>query len=101
MIGPRREGRASVDHKGSLWGFFVRPAFRRAGVGRALLEEALARAAQMGMRHVRIVTATSSVGALALFAAHGFERYGLEPDGIKDDTGYYDQVFMLRALGGG
>ena len=99
MIGLRREGRASVDHKGSLWGFFVLPDFRRTGTGRALLKEALARAAGMEMRYVRIVTATSSEAALALFEAQGFERYGLEPDGIKDDDGYYDQVFMLRPLG--
>lgn len=100
MLGLRREGRTSLDHKGSLWGFFVRPVCRRAGIGRALLQEALARAAKMEMRHVRIVTATSSVEAITLFEANGFERYGLEPDGIKDDTGYYDQVFMLRSFGG-
>lgn len=99
MIGLRRESRPSVDHKGSIWGFFVRPEGRRAGTGRALLEEALVRAAQMEMRHVRIVTATSSVEAIALFEAQGFERYGLEPGGIKDAAGFHDQVFMLCLLG--
>lgn len=63
-----------------------------------MLEVALARANRVGMRHVQIVTATTSVAALALFQAQGFERYGLELDGIKDDHGYYDQVFMLRSL---
>ncbi|WP_435106638.1 GNAT family N-acetyltransferase [Arhodomonas sp. AD133] len=39
-IGVRREHRRKMRHKGVIWGMYVRPEYRGAGVGRVLLRRA-------------------------------------------------------------
>ena len=98
MVGFRREARTSLDHKGSVWGLFVVPDHRRRGIAQSLLDEVIAEATRLGLRYLRLVTATSSVAAVKLFESVGFEPYGLESGSIKDGDRYFDHVFMMRAL---
>jgi ribosomal-protein-alanine N-acetyltransferase len=56
--------------------------WRRRGLGRALLTEALAAAASHGARRMFLEVARSNRGAIALYKAAGFRRVGERP-------GYY------------
>ena len=95
LIGFRREGKARVRHKGSLWGLFVHPDHRRRGVGAALLDTALEEArGGEGMRYVRVVVTLANEDAVRLFESSGFTRFGLEAGGLCLDGVDLDQVFM-------
>lgn len=62
----------------------VAPAARRLGVGRALMETAIARARAMDAREMLLEVDVASVGAVALYAGLGFVQTGLR-------RGYYDR----------
>lgn len=95
LLGFKREGRASLRHKGSLWGFFVHPDHRRRGVGEELLTAALAEARNCdGLRYVRLVATTSCGDAIRVFESQGFVRYGLEAGGLRLGDACFDQAFL-------
>ena len=65
---------------------YVRPEFRRRGLGRTLVQQALKEAEQIGFRVVRLDTLREMEAAIALYTAIGFKevapyRIG-EPEGI-------------------
>jgi len=65
---------------------YVRPAFRRNGAGRALIEAVIAAARLIGYRKLRLETASFMEGAQALYRSLGFdliEPYRETPDVMK------------------
>src|SRR5688572_32283912 len=46
-VGLQRERKLKLAHKAVIWGVYVAPSFRQRGVGRLLLEHALAHAASL------------------------------------------------------
>ena len=69
---------------------YVDERFRRRGVGRALLSEAIARARELGITAMVGLIFAHNQPSLRLFAQLGFEKWGLLPevaylDGIKRD----------------
>ena len=71
---------------GALLWLVVEPGARRAGVGRALLEAAVARLREGATRLVvaELADDESHAAALALLVAGGFEREGAVPDFYRD-----------------
>ncbi len=57
--------------------FAVHPAWRRRGVGRALLAHVLAEAARLGAPRATLEVRASNTPAIALYEAGGFVRAGL------------------------
>jgi len=99
MAGLHRERHRKLAHKGVLWGVYVKPAFRRRGLARRLLEEALRYAASMpGLRQVNLGANAASPAALALYEALGFERFGFERGFMAIDGVLYDEVHMTRLV---
>ena len=89
--GPKRA------HKGLLWGMYVRPGARLAGVGRRLIEEIL----EVARQHVELIQLTvvrDNARARRLYASLGFVDYGLERNALKQDGRYYDEVLMAKDL---
>ena len=72
---------------GEMKRVYVRPAFRRKGVGKALIEALIAEARLIGYRKLRLETAGFMEGAQALYRSLGFdliEPYREIPDVMKD-----------------
>lgn len=70
-------------HKGHLFGMFTAPEARNRGVGSALIEACLADAALIpGLEQVTL-TVTEGNPAERLYAAAGFQRFGVEPRAIR------------------
>jgi ribosomal protein S18 acetylase RimI-like enzyme len=73
---------AKLRHKGVLWGMYVRPSARRAGVGAALVAQVLEHA-RGAVEEVRLSVVASNAAAVRCYEAAGFERYGLERRALK------------------
>ena len=84
-------------HKGTLWGMYVRPGARAAGVGR-LLVEAVVALARAEAELIQLSVASDNAPALRLYRSLGFKPYGLEKDALKQDGRYWDEVLMVKDL---
>jgi len=76
----------------------VAPAARRKGAARALLDEAMARAASRGAANMFLEVAVSNAAARALYEQAGFIQVGQRRRYYADGG---DALVMARALGGG
>jgi RimJ/RimL family protein N-acetyltransferase len=93
--GLQREGRRKLAHKAVIWGVYVLPAFRQRGIGRTLLQRALAHAASMpGLRRVILGANAANPAAIALYESVGFEPFGLERGFLLVDGVLHDELHM-------
>ncbi len=100
-VGVNREAACKVRHRAFIWGMYVRPESAGRGVGRALVERALAevRATMPGVELVTLKVVTRNERAGALYRSMGFEVYGVEPRAIRlDDGTFLDDALMWRTL---
>lgn len=91
-----QQGRKET-HKGMLWGMYVRPQARNAGIGRRLVEAVLDRARQR-VELIQTSVVSDNERARRLYASLGFAEYGIEKNALKQDGRYYDEVLMAKAF---
>lgn len=84
-------------HKGMLVGMYVRPGARRAGIGRLLVEAVIAHA-RSRVELIQLGVNSDNRAARRLYAALGFEEYGLEQRATKYRGRYHDEVLMAKML---
>jgi ribosomal protein S18 acetylase RimI-like enzyme len=84
-------------HKGALWGMYVRPAARGAGIGRKLVE-AVVEHARGHVEILQLTVVSSNESARRLYAKLGFVEYGIEKNALKQDGRYWDEVLMAKPL---
>jgi len=70
----------------------VDPEERGAGIGRALVEEALRRCADEGRSRMTVATAAADVGNLRFYQRLGFRFRSVERDAFRLATGYPDAI---------
>lgn len=93
------ETRDKTRHKSLLFGMFVQPEHRGRGIGRALIEAAIAHArARPGSVVMNLALTGGNDAALKLYQSCGFETYGIEPMGLRIDGGYRGKVLMWRRV---
>lgn len=97
VAGFKREIGQKDAHKGFVWGMYVRPGLRRHGVGAALIEALLQYAGQV-VEQLTLTVVKGNDAAVAMYQKFGFEIYGVEPRALRSDTGYSDEVLMVRFL---
>jgi RimJ/RimL family protein N-acetyltransferase len=105
LIGIIRLSRYSAPnekHRAYLAGLYVLPPFRRHGYGRALIHEALSRAANApGIRRVNLTVVTQQEAAIRLYQSFGFCIYGTEAETFSRDGQFYDEHLMTLKLNSG
>jgi ribosomal protein S18 acetylase RimI-like enzyme len=84
-------------HKGTLWGMYVRPAARGAGVGRRLVE-AVMDYARPRVELIQLSVIAENRAARRLYARLGFAEYGVEKHAAKYQGRYHDDVLMAKML---
>ena len=97
LAGFKQESGPKDNHKGFVWGLYVRPSARGQSAARALM------AAVIGCARERVEQLTLAVvegndAARTLYEKFGFEVYGLEPRALKSATGYRNEVLMVLFL---
>jgi ribosomal protein S18 acetylase RimI-like enzyme len=86
FVGCMQEHKVKARHKAFIWGTYVHPDARGNGVGTALLSQLIAYTS--GWEYVQRLTLTvvdSARAARALYYSAGFESFGREPDGLRQD----------------
>ncbi|VVE83118.1 GNAT family N-acetyltransferase [Pandoraea sputorum] len=99
VVGLGRQTRANFAHVGFLWGMYVHTAAVGRGVGRALLDAALALArSQPGLRHLTLQVNADNRAALALYQSFGFVEIGREPDAMRVGNSFCDDIRMYLPI---
>jgi ribosomal protein S18 acetylase RimI-like enzyme len=97
--GLSREQGAKDRHKADIFSVYVAPELRGRGVARALLTELIVRArAAPGLEQLQLAVTTHSAAARSLYAALGFETYGVEHHALKLGERYFDEELMVLWL---
>jgi ribosomal protein S18 acetylase RimI-like enzyme len=86
-------------HKGVLWGMYVKPEYRGHGIGKKIAEFILLAAKQDAACEQAIITVTPPGSpAQKFYDSLGFIQYGVEYRALKLETGYIDEVLMMKVL---
>jgi len=85
--------KTKLRHKAVLWGMFVRPEARGCGLGKRLLDEAIAHARPC-FEEVLLTVVEGNAAALRLYVSAGIEEYGREPCTIKVAKVYFHELLM-------
>ena len=92
-----RDPHPSSRHVADL-GLMVATDYRRRGIGRALLEEAVAWARAFGVRKIELHVFPWNEPALALYESYGFEREGYRKAHYERAGEYVDAILMAYAV---
>ncbi|MFL9865549.1 GNAT family protein [Paraburkholderia fungorum] len=99
VVGLLRSQRDKERHKASVIGMYVAPEAAGRGVGRALLNELLARAAQVeGLRQIQLLVNSRNEAARKLYESLGFRKYGCEIDALSVNGVFHDADLMARCM---
>jgi ribosomal protein S18 acetylase RimI-like enzyme len=90
---------AASDHVVTVNGLAVSPAFRRRGVGRALIEAASAEARRRGARRLTLRVLGPNETARRLYESAGFVVEGVQREEFLLEGEYVDDVLMALDLG--
>ena len=82
-------------------GLMIAAGHRRRGIGRALLEQAVAWAREAGVRKLELHVFPWNEPALELYEAFGFEREGIRREHYRREDEYVDAILMAYRLDGG
>lgn len=94
----RRVPRLKTGHKAHIFAMYVAPAHRRQGIGRKLLQTAIARAREHGLSQLSLSVTNTNDAAIQLYESVGFERFGLEKKAFHIDGVFYDAAYMALSL---
>ncbi|MCS6807270.1 MAG: GNAT family N-acetyltransferase [Bacteroidota bacterium] len=86
-------------HKGIMWGMYVKPEYRGRGIGKKIAELILLAAKEdAGCEQVLITVTPPGSPAHKFYESLGFIQYGIEYQALKLETGYIDEVLMMKIL---
>jgi ribosomal protein S18 acetylase RimI-like enzyme len=99
ILGLAREKPQKLAHKAFIWGMFVAPRYRVSGIGRTLVQTAIAKAAAMsGVRQINLGVNAKNTAALELYRSCGFEQFGLEREFMLLNGELHDEIHMVHFL---
>lgn len=97
VVAFRRNEGSKMNHKAILWGMYVRPKARNAGLGSRLIEAILKHSVER-VEQLQLNVVSENKAALRLYKNAGFVEYGREAKALKQDGHYYDETLMVKFL---
>lgn len=99
MVRLLRQDGVKGEHKADIISMYVAPEARGRGMGKMLLEAAIAQArATPGIEQLLLAVNTTNTPARNLYLAMGFEPFGREPRALKIGDHYFDEDYMALFL---
>ncbi len=98
MAGIIRNTRVKTKHAAFIWGVYVKPAFRGAGLAETMVNACAAWARDKGVSIVRLTVVVGNEKAIACYQRCGFEITGTDVAAIRWDGVDYDEHLMSRRL---
>lgn len=99
IVGIGSESKRKAAHKARLMGLYVRHEARGSGIGKALVEEAVAYARTLdGVTHLTLVVSERAQAAQRLYKQLGFATWGREPDAVHVEGIYAADDYMTLRL---
>ncbi|TMV50198.1 GNAT family N-acetyltransferase [Paenibacillus mesophilus] len=99
IVGFHREQKKKLRHKGSVWGVYVDPQYRGRDIAKTLMKELIARAGRIeGLKQINLGVNAANVSAKRVYAAIGFQVYGVEKKSLYCEGAYYDEELMVYRL---
>jgi len=87
-----------LAHAGTIWGVYVRPAFRGRGVGERLLRACLDWAGGKNLVTAKLSVVAGNDVARRCYERVGFTTYGVEPLAVQWENQLYDELLMAIRL---
>ncbi|WP_348749012.1 GNAT family N-acetyltransferase [Pseudomonas rhodesiae] len=99
IVGLAFEPKEKARHKVTLFGMYVTALSQQQGLGRRLVEAALAEARRHPrLKVIQLTVTAGNTAAFALYQRCGFIQYGLEPLAVRVGEDYFDKIHMWREL---
>jgi len=98
IAGLRREPLAQIRHKAVVWGVFISPERRRAGLARRLFARLVSHARANGVVQIHLCVDTENDRACQLYRSLGFKAFGVEPRAMRVGDRYFDEEHMMLPL---
>jgi len=91
--------RVRERHKVALTAMYVMKDFANGGIGRRLVDEALAAARRMhGIEIINLTVTADNLPAVRLYSRQGFQSFGRETRAVKTAGAYLDKLHMWRPV---
>lgn len=99
MVGLVRVTERKSRHHSTLWGMYVAPEGRRQGLGRQLVEAAIAFARTLpDLEWIQLTVVPTQTAAFRLYPSLGFVEWGREPGALKVAGRDLDEAHMALRL---
>lgn len=99
IAGFYREKGQKSRHKGRVWGVYVAPEARGAGIGGRMMQALLKRGSAIdGVQQILLSVTGTQEPAIRLYHSLGFESFGREPRALKIGDRYIDEEYMVLDL---
>jgi RimJ/RimL family protein N-acetyltransferase len=98
MAGVFRDGGVKLRHSAVLVAVYVAPRWRGRRLADAMVGEAVAWCAGVGVRIVRLAVATGNVPAIRCYQRCGFQVCGVQSEVIRVGDTYHDELMMWRRV---
>jgi len=99
MAGFIREAGEKERHKGMVVGVYLKSDLRRKGIGRAMLQALLDRAAKIeGLERIVLKVSSTQDAAIGTYRSLGFTSFGHEVRALCIDGQYIDEEYMVLQL---
>jgi|SRR5947199_10617440 len=96
MAGFYREKGLKSRHKGRIWGVYVTPRARGAGVGQGMMRMLLDRVSAIPeVEQVLLSVTGTQATAIRLYQSLGFKSFGREPGALKIGDRYIDEEHLI------
>lgn len=88
-----------LKHRASIYAMYVKPNYRGAGIGKALMRTAIQKAESIKeIAKLNLSVVSTNYAAKALYTNLGFKVFGYEEKALMVGATFYDEEHMVRFL---